>query len=116
MNLINDPWIPVRHLNGGPNLITPWQITEHHNTNPIITLDAPRPDFNGALAQFLIGLLQTTTAIKYKHEWGRVSQNPPSPEELREQFLNEASNPKTRSKYARMILPPKQSQRDLVAS
>ncbi len=49
MNLIHDCWLPIRHTNGETNLIAPWQITENHDTNPIIAFNAPRPDFNGAL-------------------------------------------------------------------
>ena len=86
MNLINNPWIPIRRRNGESTLITPWQITDRHDTNPVIALDAPRPDFNGALVQFLIGLLQTTTELKRRSKWKSLLQTAPSPEDLHEQF------------------------------
>ena len=63
-NLIHEQWIPVRRQNGARSMIAPWQITDDLNGNPVIVLDAPRPDFSGALIQFLIGLVQTTMAPK----------------------------------------------------
>jgi|GEM_PF-2865700 len=61
-NLINEKWIPVRRLDGKREIIAPWQVTDNIGSNPIVSLDANRPDFNGALIQFLIGLVQTTMA------------------------------------------------------
>lgn len=84
MNLMNDAWIPVQRSDGTPDLIAPWQLTEVDN--PIIALSAPRPDFNGALMQFLIGLLQTTAAPKDHDRWLDQFEAPYSPGELKELF------------------------------
>jgi len=89
MNLINDSWIPVRHRNGDHALIASWQITEQHDSNPIVALAAPRADFNGALMQFLIGLLQTSTSAK-EDEWEELLEQPPTPDDLKQQFLPHA--------------------------
>ncbi|MFH1769028.1 MAG: type I-E CRISPR-associated protein Cse1/CasA [Candidatus Omnitrophota bacterium] len=87
MNLINDVWIPVRRKDGGKLKIAPWQITQGIGTDKeIIELAAVRPDFNGALIQFLIGLLQTTCAPKRKSDWRLWLNNPPSAGELRDKF------------------------------
>ena len=86
MNLIHDPWLPIRRRDGTCERITPWQITDQHDSNPIITLNLPRADFNGSLTQFLIGLLQSTTNIERRKEWRRLLANPPTPDELRTQF------------------------------
>lgn len=67
MNLINDRWIPVIRQNGQSELIAPSQIAEADN--PVIEINAPRPDFQGALYQFLIGLLQTCFAPEDEDEW-----------------------------------------------
>jgi CRISPR system Cascade subunit CasA len=56
MNLVTDPWIPVRRLTGAHRLIRPLDLSD--TNDPPMELAAIRPDFNGALAQFLIGLLQ----------------------------------------------------------
>ena len=68
MNLITDPWIPVIRKDG-PDKSCPWQIVEAEN--PVIEINAPRPDFQGALYQFMIGLLQTCFAPEDEDEWDR---------------------------------------------
>ncbi len=87
MNLINDAWIPVRRKNGEKIKISPWQITEGIGTDQeIIELAAVRPDFNGALIQFLIGLLQTTCVPKGNSNWLSWLNNSPSADELKSKF------------------------------
>jgi len=86
MNLIEDKWIPVRRKSGKKEKIAPWQVTENMSGDPIVGLAAVRPDFNGALVQFLIGLLQTTCAPKNNKEWRMWRDNPPKPEELKRKF------------------------------
>ena len=80
MNLIIDPWIPVRRKTGGLDYITPSQITEPDN--PVVKLAAPRHDFNAAIVQFLIGLLQTTSTPKDNHQWAAWLEQPPAPDDL----------------------------------
>ena len=74
MNLLDEAWIPVRRKNGAQDWIAPWQISEPD----IVALDARRPDFNGALVQFLIGLVQTTTLMNSHAEWQQWYDEPPS--------------------------------------
>ncbi len=76
MNLINNPWIPVIREDGSKEKIAPWQITE--TVNPVIEIAAPRTDFQGALYQFLIGLLQTTLAPEDQEEWIESWEETPS--------------------------------------
>lgn len=84
MDLINDPWIPIRRASGRREHIAPWQLTE--TDDPVLALAAPRPDFNGALMQFLIGLLQTAAAPMDDEAWAEWLEIPPSPETLRSRF------------------------------
>lgn len=67
MNLINYAWIPVIRAKSGRGVIAPWQIAEQED--PVMELAAPRPDFQGAMYQFLIGLLQTGFAPEGLEEW-----------------------------------------------
>lgn len=76
MNLIKDAWIPVIRANSGKGLIAPWQIAEQED--PIRELAAPRPDFQGAMYQLLIGLLQTGFAPKDQDEWLKYWEVPPT--------------------------------------
>ena len=69
MNLIEDPWIPARRRSGVAGRIAPWELTEGFDTDPWVEVAAPRPDFDGALVQFLIGLLQTCLAPADPHTW-----------------------------------------------
>lgn len=83
MNLLNDAWIPVRRKSGAVERIAPWEVTTDYATDPMVALAAPRPDFNGALIQFLIGLLQTTCAPASERAWHAWRRDPPTPDTLR---------------------------------
>lgn len=84
MNLINDLWIPVIRQNGQLDTIAPWQIAE--TENPVLEVNAPRPDFQGALYQLLIGLLQTSFAPEDEEQWLEYWQQAPVQEELKSCF------------------------------
>lgn len=81
MNLISDPWIPVLRADGNREKIAPWQITG--TKNPVVEIAAPRPDFQGALYQFLIGLLQTAFAPEDEEQWQEYWETPPNVDELK---------------------------------
>ncbi len=83
MNLITDPWIPVLRRDG-KDTIKPWQIAEAEN--PVIEINAPRPDFQGALYQFLIGLLQTCFAPEVENVWEEYWKRLPKSNELQAAF------------------------------
>ena len=86
MNLVNDFWIPVVHKSGKRKRVAPWQIVEQED--PVLFLNTGRPDFDGALTQFLIGLLQTSMTPKDHKEWEKWLDDPPLPNVLK-QRLNE---------------------------
>jgi len=86
-NLIDERWIPVRRRDGSPDKIAPHEVTKGFADNPVVALDAPRPDFNGALIQFLIGLVQTTAAPDDEGDWEELLTAPPSPKSLHERFM-----------------------------
>ena len=73
MNLLRNPWMPVRDAQGQRTWIRSDQLADPQ----WVAFDADRPDFNGALAQFAIGLLQTTTPAMDSIEWRRLFNNPP---------------------------------------
>lgn len=85
MNLIKTAWIPVDRQSGPNQRIAPHQITDAED--PVIHLAAPRPDFNGALLQFLIGLLQTACAPEDQNQWAEWLEQPPPPATL-EKYLS----------------------------
>ena len=84
MNLITDPWIPVLLQDGTTQHIAPHEITR--SENPPIRIHSVRSDFDGALIQFLIGLLQTAATPDTEDAWWDWLETPPSPDTLRQLF------------------------------
>ena len=74
-NLLSDAWVPVK---GRSELIRVCEIVQAD----IIVLDAPRADFNAALMQFLIGIVQTVFAPEDEIDWDDYYEEPPSEAEL----------------------------------
>ena len=82
INLITDPWLPVRRLSGALSFVRPADITLSFVDDPIVALDFPRPDWNAAVTEMLIGLLACVMAPEDDEEWARLWAAPPPPEEL----------------------------------
>jgi CRISPR system Cascade subunit CasA len=85
-NLLTERWLPVLRADQTKDQIAPWEITDRYADNPVIALNAPRPDFNGALVQFLIGLLQTAYAPENRIRWDKSFKQPPTALTLRSAF------------------------------
>ena len=87
MNLLEDRWIPIRRASGQRERIAPHEITDCIDTDPVVALDAPRPDFNGALIQFLIGLVQSAW-VRADRFWelDDMLWSPPTPQTLEALF------------------------------
>lgn len=81
MNLVEDEWIPVRRK-GGAGVVAPYQIVD--SSDLVLEVMSLRPDFGGAVLQFLVGLLQTACPPKDQEEWAALLESPPSPARLRE--------------------------------
>ena len=85
-NLVNAAWLPVRRRSGAVEHIQPWRVTDGIADDPFVAFAWPRPDFNGAAHEFLIGLLSTAAAPRDDEEWENWWQRPPAPEILEERF------------------------------
>lgn len=82
-NLIDDPWLPVRRLRGESESVRPSDIVssiapDASHGNPIVALDFPRPDWNAAVLEFLIGLYATAMPPRDTLEWMRLWVSPPN--------------------------------------
>lgn len=86
MNLLHDPWIPIRRESGAVERIAPWQLTDDLAGDRVVSLASPRADFDGSLAQLLVGILQATMAPKNQRAWIRGLEGAPTPEELHDAF------------------------------
>ena len=85
-NLINAAWLPVRRRSGAIEHIQPWRVTDGIAEDPFVAFAWPRPDFNGAAHEFLIGLLSTAAAPGDDEEWEDWWQSPPAPKILEERY------------------------------
>lgn len=82
MNLLTQAWMPVRTADGSRTWVSPTELCR----SDLVAFDAVRADFNGALAQFAIGLLQTTSPAESRVAWGRLLKEPPDEAALRTWF------------------------------
>lgn len=80
MNLLRDEWLPVIKQDGSRATISVKQITQRYKENPIVELDAPRPDFRNGLYQLLIGIFQVAAAPEDEDEWEVLFYEPNSEE------------------------------------
>ena len=82
-NLLAEPWLPVQRHSGAVVHICPWQITDRIAEDPFVAFAWPRPDFNGATHELLIGLLSTAVAPADDEEWEDWWYDPPTPDILK---------------------------------
>lgn len=73
MSLLCEPWLPVRCRRVRRRWITVAQLGDPD----VLAFDADRADFNGALAQFAIAVLQTVAAVDSRAAWQHRYQQPP---------------------------------------
>lgn len=73
-----EPWIPWRRRSGAVEWGAPWLLTDRITADPIVGLAAPRPDFKGALQEFLIGLLTVALQPADERDWVELWNAPPS--------------------------------------
>jgi len=66
LNLITDAWIPVVDKDGKPRVIAPWQMADASIVRP----NWPRPDFNIACYELLIGLVFMADPPSDEEDWG----------------------------------------------
>ncbi|MFM9435416.1 CRISPR system Cascade subunit CasA [Janthinobacterium sp. CG_23.3] len=87
ISLMSEKWLPVRRCSGALDWIHPSQISEPD----IVAFAANRADFNGALAQLMIGLLQTAAAVDTESDWAGLWDAPPSAAVLEQWFGADAA-------------------------
>ena len=79
-DLREEKWIPFRRRSGVVECGPPWLLTDRLDDDPIVSIAAPRPDFEGTLLEFLIGLLTVAIYPADEEEWRRLWDAPPSPQ------------------------------------
>ena len=86
LNLLHAAWLPLRKRSGRIERVEPFRVTDGIGDDPFVAFAWPRPDFNGAAHEFLIGLLATAAAPENEDEWEDWWANPPAPEVLQARF------------------------------
>jgi len=87
MNLILDAWLPVRCRDGTTRTVRPADIVAPPDApDAPMDLNTPRPDFRGALLEFLVGLVQTACPPATDDEWRDRLLTPPDAAWLHAQF------------------------------
>ncbi len=81
-NLLTASWLPVRRRSGAMSRIRPAELTDGIDQDPIVGFAWPRPDFNAASLEFMIGLLTTAVAPDDEDAWASWWRVPPAPERL----------------------------------
>ena len=80
MNLVKDPWLPMRLQDGSVDVLP----ISHICRQDVVDFALPRADFQGAAYQFAIGLLQTVLAPDDQSQWVKYFNAPPSQSSLEE--------------------------------
>jgi CRISPR system Cascade subunit CasA len=86
LNLVGDRWLPVRRASGRIETIRPAEITSRIDTDPVVAIASPRPDFDRALIEFLIGLPAVARPPIDAADWSDTYRAPPSPDDLSAAF------------------------------
>lgn len=87
MNLLYDQWLPIIRKDGSKSKIAIYQLLDDYRTNPVLELEAPRPDLKNALYQLLIGITQVAAMPEDEEEWAELFCSPHSPETYQEKIL-----------------------------
>lgn len=80
LNLISDPWIPVRDQRGTRRLIAPWEMADA----TLVAPDWPRADLNIACLELLIGLVFLADPPASLEDW--LERQAPDSTRLREKL------------------------------
>jgi CRISPR system Cascade subunit CasA len=86
-SLLTASWIPVRRACGAVDWISPSQLTSAAQDGAPVAFSWPRPDFDLAAHEFMIGLLAVAFPPRDEREWLRRYHEPPTPDELAAAFV-----------------------------
>jgi CRISPR system Cascade subunit CasA len=84
-----ESWLPFRRRSGQVEWLPPYNITdEPTGADPIVALACPRPDFDAAVTEFLIGLFTVALDVEDEAAWRKLRDAPPTPETLKAALAN----------------------------
>lgn len=83
-NLVTSAWLDIRRWSGVRAVIAPADVVAGFDADPVIALDFPRADWNGAVTEFLIGLVWLALGRADRMPWADRFAAPPSADDLRQ--------------------------------
>lgn len=86
INLLIDNWIPVLRKDGSTDKISPIGLLSDSDENPVVEIDSVRPDFDGAIMQFLIGVYQVLLSPKEDRDCNKLFSKKRSVDSLKERI------------------------------
>ncbi len=86
LQLLTEHWLPVLRRSGLRSTIAPSDITDGYDTDPVMALDWPRPDFCVAGLELLTGLLATGYPPDGGRDWLDRWEQPPKSDALADAF------------------------------
>src|SRR5262245_31333247 len=86
INLIADRWLPCRRASGARVWLAPGELTDGFDEDPVVALAFPRPDWDAAVTELLIGLLSVALPPVSDKAWAELWIKPPSPDHLQEKL------------------------------
>lgn len=86
LNILTDPWIPVRRASGARTVIALADLTSDYADDPVMSFAWPRADFDLAAHELGIGALAAVYPADPDHRgrWVDLFHAPPTPAELAE--------------------------------
>ncbi len=81
-DLRSEPWIPWRRRSELVEWGPPSMLVSQIDDDPVVAIAALRPDFDGALQEFLIGLMTVALMPEDEADWRARWDTPPSVDEL----------------------------------
>ncbi len=82
INLIADRWLLGRRASGARVWFAPSDLGSDFARDPIVALAFPRPDWNAAVTEMLIGLLSAAIPPENTDAWAAHWLAPPQPDVL----------------------------------
>ena len=76
-NLMEEAWLHVEYGDGFRRWVAPWQIAEETGHGLPARFCSGRPDLDGAMIEFSIGLIQTVFCPARRQDWWNLWSNPP---------------------------------------
>lgn len=85
-NVLRERWIRARRRSGALGWLAPWELTDRWEEDPWVEVATPRPDWDTAIVQFWIGLMQTVCMPEDEEAWEDWDDEPPSCDVLKARF------------------------------